>query len=172
MRRVKWTCLVLLIGLTGWAQADTFERLWGSSLAQNTRLRFGASTAFEYRLGVSYQSPSTDRRPAWYASTHLDTVLLREGFNPLNIGLEVGVRPRPLPALALAVHVEQPLYTDNRLVGVSSTLHGPALGNRVTPFLSVQLLRYNDTIDGLNGYTRRRFFNTLIGFNVRLGSTP
>ena len=171
MRRVKSGWLALLVGTAGWLQADTLERLWDSSLMQNSRARFGVSTAFEYRLGVLYQSPATTGRPAWYASTHLDTVLLREGFNPLNIGLEVGVRPRPLPALALGLHLEQPLYTDNRLVGLSSTLHGPVLGRRVEPFISIQLLRYNEPIDGLNGYTRRRFFNTLIGFNVKLGST-
>lgn len=169
MPRTRWLLWALF---AGWAQAEPLADLWESPAAQNGRLRVGASTAFEYRLGLQYKAPATDRRPAWYLGSHLDTVLLREGFNPLNVGLEFGFHPRPLPWLALALHMEQPLYTDNRLVGVSSTVYGPTIGRRFEPFVNVQLLRHNDPVDSLNDYPRRRFFNTLIGFNIKLGHTP
>lgn len=177
MPMARKSVLFLLPLVVAWAvpaslKAETFDTWRSSMLMQNTRLRVGASTAFEYRVGMLYQAPERNDFPSWYVGGHLDTVVLSEGFNPVNVGLELGFHLPAAPWLALGLHLEQPLYTDNRLVGVSSTLHSPLVGNRVSGFLNVQLLRYRDPIEGLNGYERQRFFNTLVGVTFHLGTPP
>lgn len=137
-----------------------------------TALRVSGSTAFEYRLGAVYRSPARPDRPQWYLETHLDTALLGEGFNPLNLGLELGFRVPDYHWLAFGAHLEQPLYTDNQLVGLSTTVHSPVIGSRLSAFASLQLLYHRRPVADIGDFDRRRFYNLQTGIRLQLGKTP
>lgn len=162
---VTWSVSIELLAdtSTGWVNSNQW---------QNAKFRVGASTAFEYRFGVMYQAPQRDNFPSWYLGGHVDTAVLSEGFNPLNVGMELGFHIPAAPWLSMGLHMEQPFYTDNPLVGISSTLHSPLVGDRVRGFFQLQLLRYREPTESLNDYPRQRFFNTLVGVSVQLGKTP
>lgn len=171
MLKTRWALLAVLIGLTVWTSAQAMNLNSAQAWTQNTRAHVGASSAFDYRLGAIYQLPAVSRHATWYLGTHMDTVALKGGFNPLNVGLATGFRPHRAPWLAFGFHLKQPTYTDNRLVGVSAGLTSPNSSRRITPFISVQMLRYLRPAPNLTNDTDRYLLNTHIGLTVRLGKT-
>lgn len=162
-RRQRWApaVMAMLVSLTvATAMASPLD---------HTRVKLGASTMLKYRLAIAMLPQSDPTRLRWYLDAHLDSAQVGTDFNPLNLGVELGLYLPWLERQTLGVSLERPLYTDTALLGVSTTFNTRPFRSPFNMFFGVQWLHYLEPPRFIGEAPNSNVFNFYTGFSLKLG---